>query len=83
MGGAEARWRSTRVVRSSVLAMARAQTEHVFRNLSAALAGAGANFRDVIELNINVRDMKILPAYARSVIDIRLSDHSRPPPSLT
>jgi enamine deaminase RidA (YjgF/YER057c/UK114 family) len=40
-----------------------AQAEQVFRNVSAALAAAGAGFRDVIKFNVYMRDVKSAPAY--------------------
>src|ERR1700686_3373559 len=42
-----------------------AQTEQVFRNLSAALASVGCTPRDLIKLTVFVRDMRQLPAYRK------------------
>lgn len=40
----------------------RAQARQVFENLGAALAGAGADFDDVVKLNFYILDIRHLPA---------------------
>jgi reactive intermediate/imine deaminase len=40
----------------------RAQAEQVFRNLSAALAAAGARFEDVVKMNVYLTDIAQAPA---------------------
>lgn len=55
------------------------QTEQVFKNLSLALAAAGANFSDVVKLNWYLLDTSALPAM-RQVRD-RYVDTANPPAS--
>ncbi|HTT73701.1 MAG TPA: RidA family protein [Thermoplasmata archaeon] len=57
----------------------RAQAEQVFRNLGAALAAAGATFRDVAKLTYFLRDIGHLPE-VRAVRD-RYLDAEHPPTS--
>lgn len=56
-----------------------AQAEQVFANLGAALAAAGATFRDVVKLTFFVTDIGYLP-FVREVRD-RYVDIARPPAS--
>ena len=56
-----------------------AQTDQVFKNLSAALASAGATFTDVVKINIYTIDAAQLPAI-REVRDRYLRDE---PPAST
>lgn len=56
-----------------------AQAEQVFANIQAALAAAGANFSDVVKLNIYVLDMANLPTL-REVRD-RYVNTENPPAS--
>jgi len=59
-----------------------AQAEQVFRNLSAALAAAGAGFSDVVKFNVYLRDVKSAPAY-RAARDRHLpADAPRPTSTL-
>jgi enamine deaminase RidA (YjgF/YER057c/UK114 family) len=55
------------------------QTEQVFKNLSLALAAAGATFSDVVKLNWYLLDTSALPAM-RQVRD-RYVDTGNPPAS--
>jgi len=55
------------------------QTRQVFANIAAALAAAGATFRDVVKLTIFVVDIGSLPAI-RAVRD-QYVDTARPPAS--
>jgi enamine deaminase RidA (YjgF/YER057c/UK114 family) len=57
----------------------RAQARQVFENLRAALAGAGADFDDVVKLNFYILDVRHLPAL-REVRD-QYVDVSAPPAS--
>jgi enamine deaminase RidA (YjgF/YER057c/UK114 family) len=57
----------------------RDQAEQVFRNLAAALASAGATFRDVVKLTYYVVDITHLPEI-REVRD-RYVDTAHPPTS--
>jgi enamine deaminase RidA (YjgF/YER057c/UK114 family) len=55
------------------------QTEQVFKNLSRALAAAGADFSDVVKINWYLLDTSALPAM-REVRD-RYVDTANPPAS--
>ncbi|HLH61767.1 MAG TPA: RidA family protein [Ktedonobacteraceae bacterium] len=55
----------------------RAQAEQVFENLKAALAAVGADFTNVIKLNIYVVDMTNLPVL-REVRDRYVNTHYPP-----
>lgn len=58
-----------------------AQTEQVYRNLQAALAGAGATFNDVVKINVYVVNFK--PEYRDLLQSVRARHVSkeRPPAS--
>lgn len=43
-----------------------AQTDQVFRNLSAALSAVGCTARNLVKLTVFVRDMRNLPGYRRA-----------------
>jgi enamine deaminase RidA (YjgF/YER057c/UK114 family) len=57
----------------------RKQTEQVFRNLETALTAAGAEFKDVVKMNIYVLDASELPAL-REIRD-RFVNTASPPVS--
>ena len=59
----------------------RAQVEHVFVNLTAALAAAGATFRDVVKITYFVVDLK--PEHVPHVREVRRKylDADHPPAS--
>jgi 2-iminobutanoate/2-iminopropanoate deaminase len=59
---------------------AAAQTDQVFRNLAAALAASGASLRDVIKLNVYLKDIEMLATY-RAVRDQHLPKGWPPPAS--
>ena len=60
---------------------ARVQTEQVFRNLSAALAAAGATMDQVVKLTVFLTDLGDLPAF-REVRDEFISPDLPPASSL-
>ena len=59
----------------------RAQVEHTFENLAAALAAAGATFRDVVKITYFVVDLK--PEHVPHVREVRKKylDPENPPAS--
>jgi enamine deaminase RidA (YjgF/YER057c/UK114 family) len=59
----------------------RAQTEQVFKNLRAALEGAGAGMADIVKLNWYVRDASQIAIY-REVRDQFLGSGPRPASTL-
>lgn len=59
----------------------RAQAEQVFKNIEAALAAAGANLSDVVQLTAYLRDISQLAAY-REVRERVLGDRPRPASTL-
>ena len=57
----------------------KAQAEQVFKNLEAALAAAGASFKDVVKTNTYVTDM----SQAQVIRDVRAKHFGQAPPANT
>lgn len=57
----------------------KAQAEQVFKNLEAALAAAGASFKDVVKSNTYVTDM----SQAQAIRDVRAKYFGQTPPANT